>query len=219
MNQADRQSQVALIEPHYLPSIEFFCTIINFDKLLLEVAEHYAKQTYRNRCYINTDKGVQVLTVPIIKSPTKIILKNARIDNQSHWQNIHWRTIQSAYAKAPFFEHYSDKLKNIIYAQHEFLNELNLALLSFCLVSLKLTIPVSETMSYQKEVGKDIKDFRNMIIAKNQSESSTFYQPISYYQVFGNTFVRNLSLIDLLFCAGPDSLRILRASRKLDLNK
>jgi hypothetical protein len=219
MNEADRQIKVALIEPHYLPSLEFFCSILSFDKLVLEVTEHYVKQTYRNRCYINTDKGIQVLTVPIVRPTTKIIMMSARIDSQSNWQNIHWRSIQSAYAKAPFFEHYSDKLKNIIYYEHEFLVDLNAALLSFCLANLKLTIPISETMSYGNNVGKEITDLRNTIIAKNQSESSTFYQPITYLQVFGNAFVKNLSLIDLLFCAGPDSLRILRTSQKIDLNK
>ncbi len=212
-------NKVVIIEPHYLPSLAFFCGIISADEVVLEVKEHFEKQSCRNRCYINTDKGIQLLSVPITKTETKMVSKNVRIDYQSRWQNIHWRTIQSAYAKAPFYEHYSEALKEIIYQKHEFLFTLNLNILSLCLKNLKLSIPISETVSYEKEVGKEIKDLRSIINAKKHDKALSFYNSVPYYQVFGNTFVNNLSLIDLLFCAGPDSLRILKASQKVDLNK
>ena len=202
-----------------MPSLEFFCALIGREHLILETQEHYEKQSYRNRCYINTDKGVQSLTVPVKKPAGKIPAKDVRIDYQTNWQNIHWRTIQSAYAKAPFFEHYSESLKKIIYQDQEFLLDLNKNLLSFCLKSLKLTISISESVSYEKEVSHEILDLRSAINAKNKGNDSSIYQSKDYYQVFGNAFVSNLSLIDLLFCAGPDSLRILKASQKVDLNK
>lgn len=208
-----------LIEMHYLPALEFFCALIGREHLILETQEHYEKQSYRNRCYINTDKGIQLLTVPVSKPAGKILSKLTRIDYQTNWQNIHWRSIQSAYAKAPFFEHYSESLKKIIYQDQEFLLDLNKDLLSFCLKSLKLTISISESVSYEKEVSNEILDLRSAINAKNKGNDSQIYQSKDYYQVFGNAFVSNLSLIDLLFCAGPDSLRILKASQKVDLNK
>jgi hypothetical protein len=157
--------------------------------------------------------------VPVSKPAGKIPSKDVRIDYQTNWQNIHWRTIQSAYAKAPFFEHYSESLKKIIYQDQEFLLDLNKNLLSFCLKSLKLNFSISESVSYEKEVSNEILDLRSAINAKNKGNDSSIYQSKDYYQVFGNAFVSNLSLIDLLFCAGPDSLRILKASQKVDLNK
>jgi hypothetical protein len=202
-----------------LPSLEFFCALIGREHLILETQEHYEKQSYRNRCYINTDKGIQLLTVPVSKPASKIPSKDVRIDYQTNWQNIHWRTIQSAYAKAPFFEHYSESLKKIIFQYQEFLLDLNKNLLSFCLKSLKLNFSISESVSYEKEVSNEILDLRSAINAKNKGNDSSIYQSKDYYQVFGNAFVSNLSLIDLLFCAGPDSLRILKASQKVDLNK
>lgn len=208
-----------LIELHYLPSLEFFCALIGREHLILETQEHYEKQSYRSRCYINTDKGIQLLTVPVSKPTGKIPSKDVRIDHQTNWQNIHWRTIRSAYAKAPFFEHYSESLKKIIYQDQEFLLDLNKNLLSFCLKSLKLNFSISESVSYEKEVSNEILDLRSAINAKNKGNDSSIYQSKDYYQVFGNAFVSNLSLIDLLFCAGPDSLRILKASQKVDLNK
>ena len=208
-----------LIELHYLPSLEFFCQVISAKNLILEAHEHYEKQSYRNRCYINTDKGRQMLTVPVVKPNLKISIRNVQIDYRSHWQNIHWRTIQSAYAKAPFFEHYSGGLKKLIYQKHEFLFDLNGQLLSFCLDNLKLKLLISETVSYQEKAEQQIFDLRGLISSKNQSKLPSYYQPMPYHQVFGNAFVSNLSLIDILFCAGPASLQILKASQKVDLNK
>jgi predicted component of viral defense system (DUF524 family) len=213
------EKKTLLTELHYLPSLEFFCHAISANKIIVEAHEHYQKQSYRNRCYINTDKGVQLLTVPIIKPTSKMKARNIEIDYKTRWQNVHWRTIQSAYAKAPYFEHYSESLKKIIYQKHLFLFDLNLHLLSFCLNSLKLVVPVSETVSYQDKAEQEIFDLRGLISSKNRSKTSSCYKAVAYYQVFGNAFVSNLSLIDLLFCAGPASLQILKASQKVDLNK
>ncbi len=208
-----------LIELHYIPSIEFFCAILGCNELWLETQEYYEKQTYRNRCYIKTDKGIQILTVPVIKPEGKVISRNVKIDYQTRWQSIHWRTIQAAYAKAPFFEHYSENLKKILFEDHEFLWDLNRNLLSFCLKSLKLNFSISESVSYEKNSENSWVDYRSLIKAKKQGIESNFFKSVPYYQVFGNGFVSNLSLIDLLFCTGPDSLRIIKASQKVDLNK
>jgi hypothetical protein len=214
-----RHENSILIEPHYLPSLEFFVSVVACENLILEIHGHYEKQSYRNRCYLNTDKGAQLLTVPIINQTGKVALKCIRVDYRSRWQNIHWRTIQSAYSKAPFFEHYSEPLKKIIFEGYEFLIDLNKHILSFCLKSIKVNLMLAETVSYQTEVENGILDLRSSLDAKKRDNNSTIYNPVPYGQVFGNAFVKNLSLIDLLFCAGPDSLRILKASQKVDLNK
>lgn len=213
------KSTACLIEPHYLPSLEYFCTLLRFDKLILEKNEHYIKQSFRNRCYINTANGVEMLVVPLSEKHGKIPLKDIRIDYTKKWQNNHWRGIQSAYAKAPFFEHYSDALKQIIFSDHQFLYDLNLALLSFCLRSMNLEKEISETVSYEKIFGGDIYDLRSAITPKERYSGRPYYKPMAYYQVFGSAFAENLSFVDLLFSMGPGSLAILRASQKEILNK
>jgi hypothetical protein len=55
-------------------------------------------------------------------------------------------------------------------------------------------------------------DLRSSISAKKPYSERSFYQPAPYYQVFGNQFVENLSLIDLLFCEGPRSPIIISQS-------
>jgi len=213
------KSSACLIEPHYLPSLEYFSMLLRFDKLILEKNEHYVKQSFRNRCYINTANGVEMLVVPLSEKHGKVPLKNIRINYNTKWQNNQWRGIQSAYAKAPFFEHYSDTLKDIIFDNHQFLYDLNLALLSFCLRSLNLEKEISETVSYEKEVGKDIFDLRSVITPKQAFSERSYYKAIPYYQVFGSAFAENLSCVDLLFSEGPRSLAILQASQKEILNK
>jgi len=201
-----------LIEPHYLPSLEYFCAVLPFDEILLEKHEHFVKQTNRNRCYLNTSQGVVMLTVPLAGKHSKANLKDIRIDHSKKWQNNHWRTIESAYRKAPFFEYYEQPLQQILFKQHEFLFEMNCELLSFCLQNLNLPHHIAETLTYEKTAAEDVIDLRSLIACKKTFSNSVYYQAIPYYQVFGNTFVPNLSVIDLLFCEGPNSKSLLLRS-------
>ena len=141
----------ALIELHYLPSLEYFCALQDYSSIQLEKHEYFVKQSYRNRCYINTAQGIEMLTVPLTNKHGKVAIGHVKIDYRIKWQNNHWRTIESAYRKAPFFEYYSDDLKKIIYAGHIFLFDLNLALLSFCLKSISCRPELSVSVAYEKK--------------------------------------------------------------------
>ena len=69
----------ALVELQYLPSLEYFCALQQFDAIELEGWEHYVKQSYRNRCYINTAQGVEMLIVPLTAKHGKTLIKDVRI--------------------------------------------------------------------------------------------------------------------------------------------
>ena len=206
-------SAIALIELHYLPSLEYFCAFRHFDAIELEKWEHYVKQSYRNRCYIKTAQGVEMLIVPLTAKHGKTLTKDVRIDYSKKWQNNHWRTIESAYRKAPYFEYYSDDLRTILYRNHEFLFDLNFELLSFCLKSIRFNPNLSLSVCYEKVPSLPVFDLRSRINPKKPASSHNFYKPVSYHQVFGSGFAENLSLIDLLFCEGSRAASLILASR------
>ncbi|MFZ5999259.1 MAG: WbqC family protein [Bacteroidota bacterium] len=203
----------ALIDLHFLPSLEYFCALQRFEEVCVEKHEHFVKQSYRNRAYINTAQGVEMLSVPLAERHGKIPMSEVRIDYGQRWENHHWRTIESAYRKAPFFEHYESELKSLIYSKKELLYDLNMAILSLCLKSLHWSKKITETSQYSQQIPLSVTDLRGAITPKKSYLERKFYRPAPYYQVFGSTFAENLTLIDLLFCTGPQSSTILRQSQ------
>ena len=209
---------VALIELHLLPSLEYFCALQPFHQVIVEKHEHFIKQTYRNRYYILTAQGTFPLTVPIIHSTQKQSIDQTTIDYSQKWQNNHWRAIESAYRNAPFFEFYEQDLRKILYQKHDSLFNLNYQSLSFCLRAMGLSVSLSETVTYEHTTESTIVDLRDQLSAKKTYLDRTFYRPVPYYQVFGSAFAANLSAIDLLFCMGPQTLQIIRASAQAKVN-
>ena len=139
-----------LIELHYFPSLAYFASLQGADEIMIERHEHFIKQTFRNRCRVQTAQGVQNLIIPVTSelSQGKTLITDIRIDYRQKWVNNHWRTIQSAYGKSPFFEFYHVEVQRALFKQHPFLYDLNFELLTICLKWLKWTTPVKETMAY-----------------------------------------------------------------------
>ena len=209
----------ALIEIHYLPCIAYFSAVYGADEIQLERCEHYVKQTYRNRCQINSANGKIPLVVPVSSKHGKTLITDVRLDYTQKWINNHWRTLQSAYGNAPFFEHYAPDLHDILFRKVEFLYELNYMLLSMCLGWLEWSMPIKETNIYADRPAINVLDLRFAINAKKLEQCHQFYYPVMYNQVFGNTFVENLSLIDLVFCEGPRASSIVQGSAIQKMNK
>jgi WbqC-like protein family len=200
-----------LIEAHYLPSIEYFSAIAKSEYILLEFHEHFVKQSFRNHAFINTANGKEKITVPLTSKGNRTLISDVKIDQSQNWKKNQWRTIESAYRKSPYFEHYADELNKVVFANHIFLVELNLALLTLCFNWLRWEKKITGTQSYEA-VSVDNHDLRNVILSKKPYGQRNFFRPIKYTQVFGDTFVDNLSLIDLIFCRGPEAAALVNAS-------
>ncbi len=207
-----------LIELHCLPSIAYFSCLSACDTVVLERQEHFIKQTFRNRYVINTTQGPERLVIPVKARHGKPMIHEVVIDYSQKWLNNHIRAIESAYRKAPFYEHYADELFAVLYRKPHFLYDLNLELLTICLKWLKLGIMVRETLSYEKAPAADLVDLRNVIDAKNPDRYAHLFTPVPYHQVFGKGFVSRLSLLDLVMCEGPNAIGIVRGSSRV-MNK
>ncbi|MFM7196138.1 MAG: WbqC family protein [Bacteroidota bacterium] len=210
MSQHVEPSSVMLVEPHYLPTLEFFCAAYPFSEIRLERHAHYVKQGWRNRTIINTANGISMLSVPLANKGNRVPMGEVIIDHSSAWARTHWRTIESAYKNSPFFEHYETDLRNLLTRRHSNLLELNRDILAVFLGWLGWTTIITETGNFEQNPAAT--DLRDVLRAKIPATQRAFYHPVPYYQVFGNTFAENLSLIDLIFCCGPSSGEILSKS-------
>ncbi|MEM8893991.1 MAG: WbqC family protein [Bacteroidota bacterium] len=199
-----------IVESQYLPGIAYFSLLLSADHVIIDGHEHYVRQTYRNRAEILGSNGVIDLTVPVIRSRSRQVFKSTKIDNTYGWQKIHWRGIRSSYGKSPFFEYYADNLRVCYEKRYDSLVDLNHDVMS-CLVKLTgLSLEINYSDRYVEAEGVESKDYISVIAPKNKSQFLPQFENITYSQVFGNKFVKGLSLIDLLFCEGPNAGQLLR---------
>ena len=205
---------MVVIEPHYLPLLEFFCAVIDQEAILLDAHAHFQKQSLRTRTTILTAAGPLDLRVPVIHPAGlpigRVPLCQVRIDYSSRWPMRHWRTIVSAYRKAPYFEHYAEDFHDLLLAEKESVFTLNMEILRLCLRFLNLKTPIRTTDSYQDRY--EALDLRNVLNAKEDHSKRDFFRSSPYQQVFGGTFLPNLSVLDVIFCCGPDAGRIIDMS-------
>ena len=113
--------KTAQIEVHYLPCIAYFSAVNGFEKVVVEKFEHYQKQSFRNRCYIKGPHQVETLIVPVtgkVMANPSSLTSGSTISQK--WLNNHWRTIQSGYGNAPFFEYYAPELQDILFRKNDF---------------------------------------------------------------------------------------------------
>jgi hypothetical protein len=199
-----------LLQPSYFAPILQFAVMAQNEPLVFEVEDNYQKQTYRNRCYINTPNGKHCLTIPVQHgSKGKPKTKDIKIDYKYPWVRQHLKSMQNAYEKSPFFEFYADDIHTLLNKHHTFLLDLNLACHEFVNEALDLERPYQKTTEYLKESSGD---YRYLVNAKMKLD--VVYQP--YYQLFDehHEFIPNLSILDLLFMEGP-SASVLLLKQKL----
>ena len=203
------EPKTILLELHYLPPIQYFAKFFQFELVIIEQFENYSKRSFRNRCQIASANGIQRLSIPLKKGKNEqLSIRKVQIDYKENWQKIHWTSITSAYGKAPFFEHYDYFFRPFYNKQYELLFDFNYELLQTILQVLGLNATPTLTTSFQKETMETVKDFRNQInprqFIKNEDPD---FKALKYSQVFEekNGFIPNLSILDLIFCTGPQA--------------
>ncbi|MCE7992608.1 MAG: WbqC family protein [Roseivirga sp.] len=205
--------QKILLDIQYLPSIAYFAAIKQADEVWIEAHQNFVKQSYQNRCRILGANGTQDLSVPVNHRSRKIPIQELTIDYKQKWMNTHWRALQSAYGKSPFFDYYADEIRGIIQSKCATLFEIDRQLMTLCLKYLQIDTPIHFTKVFEKETKGNVSDLRSVIHPKKGLSELPWFKPTPYHQIFGSNFAPNLSVLDLLFCEGPMAGSILEQSR------
>ena len=192
----------------YLPSIEYFSKIlIHKDNLLIENAENFQKQSYRNRATIHSPNGALNLIVPVIKgSKNHTLVKDVRISYDFNWQRLHWMSLQTSYRSSAYFEYYEDDLIVFFEKTWDYLFEYNEEFFDLLNRFLKINVRYDYTTRFAITY-PELEDYRQTIHPKYGSNNN--FKP--YFQVFEerNGFLPNLSIVDLIFNQGPQSIKYL----------
>ena len=153
-----------------------------------------------NRIRILATSGPLLLSIPVKKSPANTPISQIQIDHEQKWQNQHWRSITSAYGKAPFFVYFKDELEHLFARKTEGLAEFTFGIMEWTLKQYFPKDRLSVNLAGEfLEPGQNNEDLK--WIEKSSFEAGN---QLEYRQVFGSEFVPNLSVIDHLFCSGPN---------------
>lgn len=180
----------------------------------IEACENYQKQSYRNRCRFYAADGVQSLSFPIVHEggTHKHPVSEIKIDYKTPWVQQHEKAIISAYRTSAYFEYYQDELFEILRRRPEKLLDLNMDLLRFFIEKTGIAVDLRVTDIYENQ--KDgIEDLRDIIHPKHSNSIlSDLGLDRPYFQVFAPKFgfKEDLSIMDLLFNEGPDSIQFLK---------
>ena len=180
----------------YFPSLAYIRTLLNHSDICIDLHEHFVKQSIRTRAEILGANGILQLNVPIIHvAHAKQTVAVLQIDNSKNWQAEHLRSITSAYANAPYFEHYAYDIQLIFEQRYLYVFELNKAILEWVNSALDLQLKISLSTEFTGQTPTDKKAWLGR---------APMTTPV-YRQVFSeqHEFVQNLPVIDGLMNEGP----------------
>lgn len=223
---------IGILQPSYLPWLGFFEQIYRSDIFVIYDDVQYDKDGWRNRNRIKTANGIQWLTVPVhVKFEEKPLIYEVKIDNTMNWRKKHLRSIKQNYSKAPFYSKYINIFEEAYSKEWEYLVEINMFFIlklvdCFGMNDKKIVRSSSlkikgdriqklinickifnANIFYEGSAGRNYIDEKEFAMHGIRVEYQDYKHPV-YRQLYGD-FISHLSVIDLLFNHGEESILIL----------
>ena len=196
-----------LIHPTYFPSISHYVAMAKASSITLEMDDNFQKQTNRNRMYIYSSNGMQLLNIPVkhLKNSHQKS-RDIKLETEFDWQKQHFKSLEAAYRSSPFFEFFEDIIMPVFEKDYIYLMDLNLDTMDIVSKCIGIKTKFLQSAEFHEET--DLVDFRNLAAGKKDQTEIT-----PYTQVFGDKygFINNLSVLDLLFNEGRYSLDYLKS--------
>lgn len=226
----------AIHQPQYLPWLGYFDKIDRADVFVILDNVQYKKNEWQNRNRIKTADGWQWITAPVLYNfPERI--NQVRINNRINWRRKHFKSLVTNYGKAPFFAKYKQTFEDVFSKDWEYLSKINIHLIKYLIETLRIKtkiliasesgydlaeesterlIDICKLLKSSRYLsGKDGIKYLNVERFRNEGIEvmfQDFHSPV-YDQLYG-PFVPNLSIIDLLFNYGKNSMEIIRRQRR-----
>jgi len=162
-------------------------------------------------------------------------IREAEVDNSTPWARKHWRALEWNYRRAPHFKTYADGFRELYDRPWKSFCELTCAFIELILRVLGLSTPMERTsalgitgestglvLAMCKATGADTyisgvhgKDYLDVAEFERQGIKLVFqeFQCPVYPQCWPGEFIPNLSIVDLIFNCGPESLKVLTRDR------
>lgn len=229
--------KAAIMQPTYLPWVGYFDLMDQSDVFVYLDCVQFEKRSWQQRNRIKTPQGELYLTVPVLsKNRFFQRIDEVEIDAQSSFIRDHLRAVESNYGRAPYFKKYFGEFSGLLGRRHAKLVDLNCDLLEWFknVLNIKtktirssalnvsgqktaLLVDICKTLhcdQYLSAAGSKVYiDQNNLFLAHNIALEYHRYEPVLYPQLFGG-FIPYLSMIDLLFYAGDESLAVIRSGRQ-----
>lgn len=223
--------RIAVLQPSYLPWLGYFEQMHHADTFIFLNDAQYTKSDWRNRNRIKTARGPSWITMPIRRISSKQRICEALINYDRPWTEDHVNLLEFNYRKAPFFKPVMERIVPHLNARYERLEDLTIQLIldlaDFMglgrptlrsseipprsadrnLRLLQMCQAVGATEFYEGASGRDYLD--TDLFQKHGIR--VVFQDYRHpeYRQFQGPFVPHLSVVDLLFHHGPESLAII----------
>jgi WbqC-like protein family len=219
-------------QPYFFPFAGFFYKAHLSDVfVILDSVQFPRGTTWISRNRFKNDQGTLWLTVPVWKKGLGLQrIHEVRICHEFRWAAKHLASLESAYAKAPYFADHVSFIESIYAARFEKLIELDQTIMDYVLRQLKINtqIQLLSELGIQSTGNQMLVEICQRLGASTyaaQQAAAKYLDPILFdqagiklqffkspapvYPQLWGAFISNLSILDLLFNCGPRSHAIL----------